>query len=394
MNKVKHAEPWWERQSDGLPPVEYNECYRRALRRMAATLNCHQPRSSPFSTTTLKNSDLQLEDIFRQKKIGSVNADAALVNHELIDRYQELEDFDQAENLFYGDFDFSCPRGFKSIVRVTHRSTPAFRKWSFGRLLWPTIETTQSGPERLKKRPEETESEFMMSCASNYLLKNFWHNFVHRQIQGIASHNYHSFGGESRDHSDFAADNLATILFIRSYGIDILTSGRSGPDRIAAVRDLLNRNRCNLVFAERDRHRIESTTEMGAHERWQEAQWQFRRRAAMAISNQLLARGAAVTSLAVYLRGERKSRDEWFYHKELVVVEINGRYFVSNQYSYIPDPAKPMKVQARKTAYERREKLALNVVDQYTSLLEQSTALRSHAKQSLAALAERIGVPL
>lgn len=361
---------------------------------MAATLNCHQQRRSPFSATTLKNSDLQLQDTFRQKKIGSVDADAALVNHELIDRDQELEDFDQAENLFYGDFDFSCPRGFKNIVRVTHRSTPAFRKWGFGRLLWPTIETPQSEPQRLKKRPEETESEFMMSCASNYLLKNFWHNFVHRQIQGIASHNYHSFGGEARDHSDFAADNLATILFIRSYGVEILTSSRSGPARIAAVRDLLDRNRCNLVFAERDRHRIESTTEMGAHERWQEAQWQFRRRVAMAISNQLVTRGAAATSLAVYLRGERKSRDDWFYHKELVVVEINGRYFVSNQYPYIPDPAKPMKAQTRKTAYERREKLAINVVDQYTALLEQNNELRANAKQLLGALAARISVPL
>jgi hypothetical protein len=40
-------------------------------------------------------------------------------------------------------------------------------------------------------------------------------------------------------------------LFVRSYGIDILTSGRSGLNRSDAVRNLLNRNRCNLMFAER-----------------------------------------------------------------------------------------------------------------------------------------------
>lgn len=393
MKKAKSQQKWWELRGDSTPS-EYDECYLRALRRMAVTLNCHTPRSSPFSPTLLKNSDLELRDIFPQKKIGSVDANAALVNHELIDRRQTLEDFDQAENLFYGDFDFSCPRGFKGIVRVTHRSTPAFRKWSFEQLRWPTIEAPQGEPNLLKKKLNETDAEFMMSCASNYLIKNFWHNYVHRQIQGIASHNYHSFGGEARDHSDFTADNLATMLFVRSYGVDILTSGRSGSDRSNAVRDLLNRNRCNLVFAERDRHRIESTTEMGAHERWQEAQWQFRRRAAMAISNQLVGRGAAATSLGVYLRGERRSRDDWFYHKELVVVEINGRYFVSNQYSYIPDPAKPMKAQTRKTAYERREKLAINAVDQYTSLLEQTSGLRANARQSLSALAGRISVPL
>lgn len=324
MKKAKSTTLWWERRGDDAPSTEYNECYRRALRRMAVTLNCYQPRSSVFSAATLKKSDLQLQNTFRQKKIGSLNADAALVNHELIDRHQELEDFDQAENLFYGDFDFSCPRGFPTIVRVTHRSTPAFRKWSFERLLWPTVETSQGEPERLQKQPGETDAEFMMSCASNYLLKNFWHNYVHRQVQGIASHNYHCFGGEARDHSDFTADNLATILFVRSYGIDILASGRSGPGRSNAVRDLLSRNRCNLVFAKRERHRIESTTAMGDHERWQEAQWQFRRRVAMAISNQLVGRGAAATSLAVYLRGERRSREDWFYNKELVVVEING----------------------------------------------------------------------
>jgi hypothetical protein len=391
MNKAKQK--WWELRGDN-PPSEYDECYLRALRRMAVTLNCHTPRSSPFSPILLKNSDPELRDNFSQKKIGSVEANAALVNHELIDRRQTLEDFDQAENLFYGDFDFSCPRGFKGIVRVTHRSTPAFRKWSFEQLRWPTIETPQAEPERLSKRADETDAEFMKSCASNYLLKNFWHNYVHRQIQGIASHNYHSFGGEARDHSDFTADNLATILFVRSYGIDILASGRSGPSRSNAVRDLLGRNRCNLVFAERERHRIETATAMGDHERWQEAQWQFRRRVAMAISNQLVGRGAAATGLAVYLRGERRSRDDWFFHKDLVVVEINGRYFVTNQYSYIPDPAKPMKPQTRKTAYERREKIAINAVDQYSSLLEQDSELRSYAKQSLAALAERIRVPL
>ncbi len=392
MKKTKSTASWWERR-DGAPPPEYNECYSRALRRLAVTLNC-RGSNSPFSPAELKKSDSQLDEAFQQKKIGSTNANAALVNHELIDRPQELEDFDQAENLFYGDFDFSCPRGFKNIVRITHRSTPAFRKWSFERLIWPSFETAQGEAEMLRKRPEETDSEFMMSCASNYLLKNFWHNYVHREVQGIASHNYHRFGGEARNHSDFTADNLATLLFVRSYGINILTSGRSGLPRSNAVRDLINRNRCNLVFAERDRHRIERTGDMAVQERWQEAQWQFRRRVAMAISNQLVGRGAAATSLAVYLRGERKSRDGWFYFKDLVVVEINGRYFVSNQYPYIPDPSKPMKPQTRKTAYERREKIAVDAVDQYISLLEQSRELRAYTEQSLSALAERISVPL
>ena len=393
MRSKNTKSKWWESRGTE-PPSEYDECYSRALRRMAVTLNCHTPRSTPFSPATLKKSDIELRDLFLRTKIESVDANAALVNHERIDRHQELEDFDNAENLFYGDFNFGCPRGFKDIVRVTHRSTPAFRNWSFKRLVWPTIETEQGSQEPIKKRADETDSEFIMSCASNYLLKNFWHNYVHRAIQGITSENYHSFGGEARDQSDFTADNVGTILFLRSYGVEILTSGRSRPDRSATIRDLLRRNRCNLVFAERDRLRIERTSKLGTHERWEEAQWQFRRRLAMAISNQLIERGATVTSLGVYLRGERPTREKWFFHAQNVVVQLNGRYSVCNHVPYIPDPAKDQKPQTRAKAYQRRQELADSAIGQYMSALEQNKELRRFAEHSLAAISARIKIPL
>jgi len=384
---------WWQAHG-AKPPAEYNECYLWALRRMAATLNCYTPRTSPFSQRGLKKSDAQLQDLFPRSKIGSVDANAALVNHEQIDRHQDLEDFDHAENLFYGDFNFSCPRGFKDIVRVTNRSTPAFRQWSFRRLVWPTIETEQGASEPLKRRADETDSEFMLSCAAKYLLKNFWHNYVHRAIQGITSENYHSFAGEARDQSDFTADNIGTLLFLRSYGIEILTSGRSRSDRSAAIRDLLRRNRCNLVFAERDRLRIERTSKLLNEERWEEAQWQFRRRVAMAISNLLVERGAAVVSLGVYLRGEKPTREGWFFHNQNLVVQINGRYFVCNHVPYIPDPAKDQKPQTRAKAYERREELADSAVGQYMSALEQNRELRAYAQRELLALSARLRIPL
>lgn len=361
---------------------------------MAVTLNCYMPRSSPFTKGALKESDIELQELFPRIKIGTVDANAALINHEQIDRQQTLEDFDHAKNLFYGDFNFICPRGFKDIVRVTHRSTPAFRQWSFKRLVWPAIETGQGTPQPLRRNDEETDSEFMSSCATNYLLKNFWHNYVHRVVQGITSENYHSFGGEARDQSDFTADNLGTVLFLRSYGVAILTSGRSRPERSALIRNLIHRNRCNLVFAERDRLRIERTSKLPADERWEEAQWQFRRRVAMAVTNLLLERGAAVIGLGVYLRGERPTREKWFFHNHNVVVQINGRYFVCNHVPYIPDPAKDQKPQTRAKAFERREELANSAVGQYMSALEQSRELRSFAQEELSALSARIRTPL
>jgi hypothetical protein len=391
--KKKNTKRWWQ-SNNSEPPPEYERSYLWALRRMAVTLNCQTPRHSRFSQTSLSKSDQELEELFRRTKVGSVDANAALVNHERIHRDQQLEEFDQAENLFYGDFSFTCPRGFKDIVRVTHRSTPAFRQWSFRRLVWPTIETEQGGSEPLKKRVNETDSEFMMSCAANYLLKNFWHNYVHREIQGITSENYHSFGGPARDQSDFTADNIGTVLFLRSYGVPILTRGRTSPERHATIRDLLNRNRCNLVFAERDRLRIERTSQLPTEERWREAQWQFRRRVAMAISNNLLERGAAVISLGVYLRGQRPTREQWFFHDQNVVIELNGRYMVCNHVPYIPDPAKEQKPRTRAMAYQRRQELANSAVAQYTSLLDHSQELRTYAENSLSALAARIKVPL
>lgn len=394
MKTIKRDKKWWQASKDSKPPEEYDECYLRALRRMAVTLNCYIPRTAPFGRTDLKKSDVQLRELFLRTKIASVNANAALVNHEQIDRDQDLEDFDHAENLFYGDFNFSCPRGFKDIVRVTHRSTPAFRLWSFRRLVWPTIETAYGTSELLKRRADETDSEFMQSCAANYLLKNFWHNYVHRTIQGITSENYHSFGGEARDQSDFTADNVGTILFLRSYGIEILTSGRSGPERSALIRDLLRRNRCNLVFAERDRLRIERTPSLPLEQRWEEARWQFRRRVARAISNLLIERGAAVVSLGVYLRGERPTREKWFFHNQNVVVQINGRYFICNHVPYIPDPAREQKPQVRARSYERREELADSAVGQYMSILEQSRELRSCAQHEMSALSARIRILL
>jgi hypothetical protein len=391
--KKSTSKNWWQSQNTE-PPAEYERSYVRALRRMAVALNCHTPGRSPFNPSLLKKSDQELEELFAKVKIGLVDANAALVNHERIDRHQELEDFDHAENLFYGDFDFTCPRGFKDIARVTHRSTPAFRQWSFRRLIWPTIETEQSGSEPLKKRPDETDSEFMASCATNYLLKNFWHNYVHRVIQGITSENYHSFGGAARDQSDFTADNIGSILFLRSYGVQMLTRGRSSPERGAAVRDLLSRNRCNLVFAERDRLRIERTSQLPAEERWQEAQWQFRRRVAMAISNLLVERGAAVTGMGVYLRGQRPTREKWFFHDQNVVVELNGRYLVCDHVPFIPDPSKEQKPQTRTKAYQRRQELANSAVGQYMSSLDQSQELRTYAENSLSDLGARIRIPL
>ena len=95
MKKKSARKEWWQ-SNDTEPPAEYERSYVRALRRMAVTLNCHTPGLSPFSQSVLKKSDQELEELFPKVRIGSVDANAALVNHERIHRDQELEEFDQA----------------------------------------------------------------------------------------------------------------------------------------------------------------------------------------------------------------------------------------------------------------------------------------------------------
>jgi len=131
-----------------------------------------------------------------------------------------------------------------------------------------------------------------------------------------------------------------------------------------------------------------------SEERWQEAQWQFRRWVAMAISNLLIERGSAVTSMGVYLRGQRPTREKWFFPDQNVVVEFNGRYLVCDHVPYILDISKEQKPQMRAKAYQRRQELANSAVGQYMSLLDQSQELRTYAEDSLSALGARIRIPV
>jgi hypothetical protein len=373
--------PWWSGRQ--TIPSEYLEAYDSALLRMAALLNCRNPDLG-IKPSWLRLADRQLAQKLEDALVNGRPLKRGLVAHLVQHRSQKAQDpdFDDAENIFYGDFSFPTPAGYGPLTRVEHRSTPAFRFWSYNGLYWPTPCVPRSG---------ESESEFMQAAAANYLLKNFFHNYVHAATQGITGANYHQFSGDARFDSDFAADNIGTLLLARAYGHDVLTRGQSSAQRSQAIAELLARNRCNRVFADRDQHRLVPAKRMPLADRWAEAEWMFRRRVAIATGNRLLELGASTTDVAVYPTGAlKKSRSGWFYRKGNVVVRLNGVYIQTKFAPYVVDPNRTPTPRAS----ARPSDIATDAAASYIRLLQQDSRLRDSAAAAMAALGARIAVPL
>jgi len=116
-----------------------------------------------------------------------------------------------AENFSYGWFQYGQSK-------LTYTLAQPFFKYSYRGFHEPD--------RALLRRTKESDVGFMTDCASNYVLKNFWHNHVHNQLPHIKHkhENYRDFGGESRYMSDFEADNMANILLAVSYGHHVSTT--------------------------------------------------------------------------------------------------------------------------------------------------------------------------
>jgi len=247
-------------------------------------------------------------------------------------------------------------------------------------------------------------ASFERDCAASYLLKNFWHNFVHHKLQLINDNNFGNFRGDARLESDFVADNLGAILHAHSYGVSVKTAGTSEEKHEEIARAVTARNRCNFVFAERAARRLEELSDIQSFE---EREWMFRRRVANRLSEKLIAKGACVFDLAVYLNGaiherrEKSPKRPCFYRDGKIVVRLNGMYFQTNIQPYLEDEHYPELTGARKTRIRvvRNERI-VSAVDEasawYVGKLREPAGalLRDHAAKSLAALGERLGVHL
>lgn len=295
---------------------DYLDCYRRALRRMAVTLNLQALRLSPAQ---LRCNDEQLlralgdvrdKDLFRLRRVSMPDA--------------ESTDPDVAENFFYGWFEDLAPPPGKKRWRLIYCLPDAFLEYGYQGLHFPPYTLRDLDAEGIDP------STLIVDCATNYILKNFWHNFVHNVYQDIDHTNHHQFGGSAQFESDFDADNLGTVLLAYSYGLPIRADGFSELDKRFLT--LLRRNRCNRVFAVRATRRPRGEGNSPASlPAFLEEEWRLRRAAANYVGGRLLASGRTVGTLGVYLTGRPvRVRDTYRRKDAKIVVQINGIRLATN----------------------------------------------------------------
>ena len=181
---------------------------------------------------------------------------------------QDRTDEHLAEYHFYANASFTQRRGDRVAV---FKVPQAFLDWGYQNLRRPPPD-----PLIAADFPRgQADPAYVSHCATNYLVKNFWHNFVHGEIQGINQSNYGRFRGLAREDSDFEADHIANLLTLRSYGVRLLYSGRSSQKATDRINAIFARNRCNQIFAKRARHRLDDAAAATDHERWAEFEWRF-----------------------------------------------------------------------------------------------------------------------
>jgi len=294
--------------------------------------------------------------------------------------------------------DFIICRANKALDDVRKRKIEIYANIKSDHVISePDIDTIYRIPLDLEKE-KFSESEFVFECATNYLLKNFWHNFVHCRLQGITDGNYGNFGGAARYDSDFEADNLATVFLVLSYGLPVYARGKRPANE--AIKALWNRNRCNLVFQERASHRHQDQGRMTQLERFQEAEWRFFRTICNRLSIELISGGLAVRSLRVFANGTIKKGRVGFFRAGNVIVELNSRRYYTRCPVYVPHeyygakrPTKSRIAHIKKFQDRRVAEIVTIAVTQYRSDLEESAELRGDAERSLKSLIRRVGLP-
>lgn len=388
-------------QPDASVPAWYDACFRTALRRVAVLLNSRAPYQRG-ARVDLQQGDAELDALFVRN-----GWDEHLIQYHVgrKDDYTAMDDEYSAEYFFYCDVDFPTRRS----DRVAKFIVPApFLDWGYQRLHRPRGTPQQLGLDEFAGNIDAPE--FVRHCATNYLVKNFWHNFAHRAIQGITTSNYHQFRGPAREDSDFEADNVSNILLVRAYGLPVLSRGRLGTPNAARIDALFRRNRCNLIFAERAHHRREDRMSMSIEERWAETEWRFCRGVANALSMRLIVEGLAVPSLSVFFNGEIMiadgGRKRW--REGSVVVEIAGRRIDTGLPPYLPAdelrsetlsddgvanaPTDKRLAAIRSKRAEREADIALIAIKAFEGLMRQQE-LRDSVVATMEALAQRITIP-
>src|SRR5688572_29882531 len=322
-----------------LSPHDYYSCFRDALQRMSKFL---------YGT----EDQFELHDQHRDHRISNDEA---------------------AREHFYS--------GFKLVTRkrrplIVYELSQAFFAYTYNGLYNP--DQGRSAAQRLK-RPDETDTTFLKDCATNYLIKNFWHNYVHDRLQRITDANYHLFRHEARYFSDFEADNFANILLPLSYDLKVAAAHSTVSNRRPEIANLYGRNRCNTVFIDRAKARKDFPKSGGTYENLQDWEWLIRRRFANQLTARLIENNRAVSSVSMHFFGDIKATRSRFTRPDTgAAIELNG---VRITFEDLGDIGSMTDDAIRKSTGDYVAKADV----EYTTRLRQDPALKKYALDSLRA---------
>jgi hypothetical protein len=384
---------WPSRAASDPAPKWYTEdVFRNALRRVVCVLNA----DGVSAGINLSGTDRQIAAAFERRQI-----DKQLIqfNIEASDSLA-VSDEHSAEHHFYSNVSFTRRKGAMAAV---FKVPQPFLDWGYQNLQKPSSDALLE----VDFPAGSGSSDYVKHCATNYLVKNFWHNFVHHEIQGITNTNYGQFRGIAREDSDFQADHVANILTLCSYGIKPLFKGRLSPDRTNRINAIFIRNRCNRVFAKRARHRADDMAASTDDERWSELEWRFCRGVGNRVSTTLLAHNLAVPSLKIFLGGEVResvtSQNRW--RAGNVLVEVADRRFATGLPAYVPHDewrayrtGNPVSTKRESDIRRRRalreQEIADSVRTFYGQMVTSDSAFRTSIELQLRALGARIGADI
>ncbi len=371
----------WARNADinsDMPfaPPSYADCWHIALARMACVLNCEKEESI-WASDILRRQDPFILDHIRSipnlEKFYVI--EVGLLDQTKIAEAMKIEDI--ASNFFYGNLEINTNE--TGTHRIVYRLTEAFLKYSYQGLHLPQrLSGELYTNESLGYQADELPERILQQCASNYLIRNLWHNFAHVHCQGINSANYHQFRGDGRFETDFDADNLSLILLASSYGLPVSADRIDQYKPLQSMIHLLRRNRCNSIFRLRAADRNEVSNP-------QETAWRIRRTISGYLSGWLLAQGTAVASIGVYLNNPAQGAQELSsLGARGFSISLNGAWF-----SY-EDPLPSSDQPDERLQYFHD--LATNVLNDYRKRLRENPSFREYARNSLENFFIRCGI--
>ncbi len=356
-----------------LRPVDLVNAYLSALQRMSITLNENNSISEFFGRNLLSKSDADIDLFFQENNVWDKYCVVNLIQSDPTLRINEM-----ADRFFYGSFDFPLRNKIRRIENSL--SETFFRFLYYGQVI-PDEPVAKLGVAAINRAA-------FKNWTTNYLLRNFWHNFVHTQFQKITSANYHDFSGQATYSSDFEADNISYLLLARSYALPVMASGFPDERPSAEIHKMLRQNRCNRIFEIRAKNRNSRLTAQDEYQDFESREWRRRRSIAGYLSGYLLSQGRVVTTLNIdFIGNVSMVNGKLTRHISRVIADLNG-VRISKAVR------KPHEKWTREDFLRFIKNLAPGFHDSYQRYFETEPELKIWAEERLESLFKRIGLSI